>query len=289
MPVIFQTTFFDELLGFSISENINAKYADYNFVNRNLNKKWKNYHIYRNSHEINLYSDLVKEYENLTHYLNLSLMVNIPSFEKKGGERAPFINIEDNSKKVVLGLKHYFFNNSSETFYHRLTQEFNYEYDDKAQDMENEFGVTTKNMEMNLDIFYSHQRSNISAIKSQIRYFDDQSYLYLSHFYKNRIEGERDSNFLIADFRKVLSKKYELFATIEYDFVGSNTKSWSLGYRLNKKCWSYEISYKKDVLPLLTSEGNRLNENRTIYFKIEFYPLGGVSKSFSTTEEQRIF
>ncbi|BCD62660.1 LPS-assembly protein [Nitratiruptor sp. YY08-26] len=289
IPVRFTTTFFDDLLGFSISENLFANYADYNFVNKHLNKKWKNNYIYRNQHQISFYSDLFKNYKDFFHILHLDTTFYIPSFEKIRGDQAPFINIGNNAKKVVLSLSEYFYDKTGEEMlYHRLVQPINYNEQDKLDDLENEIGVKFNNgLAFNTDIFYSHNRSILSEAVTTASYKDDLQELFLSHFYKNRVKGERDSHFIRFIGSRNLSKKYKLFATIDYDLKDGASRNWSIGWGMQKKCWSYEISYKEEVLPTLTREGSRSYENNTIYFRLEFYPLGGFSKSIIDTVSER--
>ncbi|NPA63351.1 MAG: LPS-assembly protein LptD, partial [Epsilonproteobacteria bacterium] len=83
LPIKLTQTFFDDFLGFSISENLFVDYADYNFVDKHLNKKWRNSYVYRNRHEISFFSDLLRPYEHGMHTLHLDATVHIPSFEKK--------------------------------------------------------------------------------------------------------------------------------------------------------------------------------------------------------------
>ncbi|MRI82925.1 MAG: hypothetical protein C6I00_00725 [Nitratiruptor sp.] len=290
MPIRIYTALFDDRLGLMFSENLNARYADYNFVDKNLNKKWKNYYAYRNSHQISIYSDLVRPYPTFLHTLHLDATLNIPSLEREGGDRAPFIDAASNEKSLYLTLKHYFYDKQGrERFYHRLTQPFIYDYPHKAKELENEFGFMVGGWEVNLDTFYSHQASKLVAIATQLHYQDDEDNLYLSHFYKDRLYGQRDSNYLRFDYSRTLSKRNRLFATIDYDFVDERTKSWSLGWEHRSQCWAYTISYKQDVIPVLTSTGSNSYNNNVIYFRIELYPLGGIARSISQSNEQRTF
>lgn len=288
IPVRFYYSFFDNYLGFSISENLFADYADYNFVEKDLNKKWKNSYIYRNDHGISFFSDLVKRYPGFLHTVHLDATFFVPSFEKTRGDQAPFINIQNSSKKIVLSLQQYFYQNDTEKFYHRLSQPIFYEEPDKFGDLENEFGIELENIVFNTDIFYSHTRSTFTSLATTLSYRNPKYELFLSHFYKNRVKGERDSNFLRFMGSSVLSKKYKLFATIDFDIKDNNARSWSVGWSMHKSCWAYEISYKKEVLPILSSEGSRSYENNVIFFRIEFYPLGGIANSIIDTETQKV-
>ena len=288
IPITFFYTFFDGYLGFSISEDLFVDYADYNFVDKNLNKKWRNSYIYRNEHKISFFSDLLKRYPSFLHTLHLDATFFVPSYEKTRGDQAPFINIEDKGKRVVLSLKQYFYNENEEKFYHRLVQPIFYEESDKWGDLENEFGIKWRDFTFNSDIFYSHTRSTFTSIATTLAYQHPRYELFLSHFYKNRVKGERDSNFIRFKGSTALSKKYRLFATIDFDIKDNNARSWSVGWSMHKRCWGYEISYKKEVLPILSSEGSRSYENNVVLFKIELYPLGGIANSIIDTETQKV-
>ncbi len=291
IPIKFNYSFFDDFLGFSVSENLFANYADYNFVDKHLNKKWQNSYVYRNTHEISLYSDLIKPYESFTHTIHLDATLNIPSFEKTRGDQAPFINIEDRGKRVELSLKQYFYDSAGkELFYHRFLQPIEYEEDERLGDLENEIGFWVgEHLLINNYLFYSHRRDTVVSAITTVSYDDEKNELFLSHFYKNRVKGERDSNFLRLQLQRSLSKKYKLFATIDYDIKANNALNWSMGWRMQKRCWSYEIRYQKEVVPLLTNQGSDSYENRTIYFRVELFPLGGISKSIHSMQRQRIF
>ena len=288
IPITFYNTFFNGNLGFSISENLFANYADYNFVKKNLNKKWKNSYVYRNDHKISFFSDLIKHYPSFLHTIHLDATFLVPSFEKTRGDQAPFINIKNSSKHIILSLKQYFFKREDKKFYHKIKQSIYYEEHDKFAELENEFGLELGNIIFDTDIFYSHARSTITSVASTLHYHDDRYELFLAHFYKNRVKGEKDSHFIRFVGSSVLSKKYKLFATIDYDMKKNNARSWSIGWSLQKSCWAYEIRYKKEVLPILGSKGSKAYENNVIFFRIEFYPLGGIANSIIDTENEKV-
>ncbi len=291
IPLRFNYSFLDELLGLSFSENLFLNYADYNFIDKNLNKKWQNSYVYRNVHEISLYSDLVKKYQTFFHTLHLDTTLSIPSYEKVRGDQAPFINIGHTTKRINFSLKQYFYNGSGvEKWYHKVVQPVEYEESDKWLDFENEIGFWLGDeLLVNNYIFFSHQRNQLVSSVTTLEFNDDKSDLYLSHFYKDRVKGERDSNFLRFQATRALSKKYKLFGTIDYDLIDDKTRNWSLGWRMQKRCWSYEVRYQKELVPLLTNLGTDSYVNHSVYFRVELYPLGGVSNSIRTVQRQRIF
>ncbi|MRI58227.1 MAG: hypothetical protein C6H99_01840, partial [Epsilonproteobacteria bacterium] len=198
---------------------------------------------------------------------------------------------EDQDKRVDLSLKQYFYDQKGkELWYHRLMQPIEYEEDERLGDLENEVGIWFgEELLLNNYLFYSHRRDTIVSSVTTLSYNDDKNDLFLSHFYKNRVKGERDSNFVRFQMERALSKKYKLFATIDFDIKDQNALNWSVGWRMKKECWSYEIRFQKEVVPLLTQQGSDSYQNRTVYFRVELFPLGGISKSIRSVQRQRIF
>ena len=57
-------------------------------------------------------------------------------------------------------------------------------------------------------------------------------------------------------------------------------KYYILGVSMQKKCWNYSISYKKETVPILTNDGISSIIQKTIYFEIELIPLGGFKQQY---------
>ncbi len=286
LPVTLQRMFFDDLFGVSISENLFFDYADYS--NDASATHYENSYIIRNAHMISLFSDLVKPYDNFTHNLHLRADLVIPSYEKIRGDQANFINIEDQKKHLALKLENYFLDrDGKQKLYYILRQNVNYDEAHKFQDLENEIGYQiTDNLNINSDVFFSYRYHTLSTLVTTLSYHDGRYNLYLSHFYKDRKEGNEDSNYLRLSLSNVLSKKYKLFATIDYDFNLMSYRNWSVGINIYKKCWDFMIGYKREHLPILTTGGINAYLNQTLFFRINFYPLGGIAKSFTTSQLQ---
>jgi len=123
-------------------------------------------------------------------------------------------------------------------------------------------------------------------VVSTLSYRDDLYSLYLSHYYKDRKEGYEDSNYLRASLTRYLSKKYKLFATIDYDLQMRSYRNWSFGFQINKQCWDFMMGFKKEHVPILTSTGVNAYVSDTLFFRFNLYPLGGIAKTFTKTTLQ---
>lgn len=288
LPFSFRYKLFDDYLGVSISEKLFGNYAFYSGKDLQTGSRNENSYIFRNTHNIALFSDLVKEYDDFIHYLQLQASLNIPSYEKTGGNEADFINIEEQSKNLELSLRQFFFDgNGKQRLYHILTQPIYYDESDKVKDLENEFGINLfPNIDFNTDIFFSYKYHTVSSVVSTLSYDGERYTLYLSHYYKDCKDNNADSNYVHANITRRLSKKYKLFATIDYDLQRSFYNRWSFGFYINKKCWDLKIGFKKEHIPILTSSGINAYLSDTLFFRFNLYPLGGISKSFTQTTLQ---
>ncbi|WP_187647994.1 LPS-assembly protein LptD [Nitrosophilus labii] len=283
IPIGVYFSFFDDFLGFSVTENIYMTYIDY------FNTPYwiENAYIVRNYHKFSLYSDLIKGYENFLHTIHLNASLVVPSYEKDEGQKEDFITINSETKRLEVSLKEYFYDkNGKEFLYHRIIQPIFYDSDYKYGDLENEIGFKINSkISIVSDFFYSHQYSSVNSITTSLNYKDAMQSAIVSHFYKNGFEGKEDSSFITVRLQRNLSKKYKLFGKIDYDFVNNYMKNWEFGWYYKKKCWNYKISYREDIRPILTSVGSSSIKNRAILFKVELVPLGGVEYAYRQRNE----
>ena len=62
------------------------------------------------------------------------------------------------------------------------------------------------------------------------------------------------------------------------------------GWKMKKRCWSYDIAYKERVTPSLTSTGAESFTKRGVYLTLRLLPIGGISyryeKEQSVTQKE---
>jgi len=278
IPVGIYFNLFNEYIGVSASENVYITYVDYS-----NSESWiKNAYIIRNYHKFSIYTDLIKGYKEFLHTFHLNTTLFVPSYEKTDGKKEDFITVNTESKRLEISLKEYFYDlDGKEFLYHRVIQPIFYDNDYKYGDLENEIGLRiNKNIYLTNDLFYSHEFNTFSSITTSISYKDELYKVILSHYYKNSVGKNDDSNYITLDITRYLSEKYKLFGKIDYDFKDEYVRKWEFGWIFNKKCWNYKFSYSEDIRPILTSAGSSSIKNKAIYFKIELVPLGGIEHSF---------
>ncbi len=137
------------------------------------------------------------------------------------------------------------------------------------------------------NLTYSHKNSQISEFQTGITYNENQYNFSILHTYKHG-EDVGDSNLVTFQASTNYFSKYNFFGNIDYDIRGKYIQNWEMGINMRKKCWNYQISYKEDITPILTSSGSNSVRRQGIYFSINFTPLGGINYKFEkeTGEQQ---
>lgn len=281
LPITFHTQLFNEYLNFSVSENFYATKV-------NFTKGYQSYKYYRNYHQISLFTDLLKAYENGYHNMNFGVNYTHPEYEKEDLEynflssvQKQFFDIVNPSRGFNLYLKQYFYNHDEkEVFYHKLNQPFS--YNDfgiaKAGDLENSFRFNLyEGLSINLRTFYNHDESDFSRVISSINLRKEVYDMTLRHLYTNDFNGNRDSYLTFnAGYNY---NQYRFFTSIDYDYSNKYIKKKSLGFRMKKRCWDYAVILSEDITPTLTNSSSNSKKDRSIMFEINLVPLGGIAQN----------
>jgi LPS-assembly protein len=54
---------------------------------------------------------------------------------------------------------------------------------------------------------------------------------------------------------------------------------------MKRRCWDYNITYSDEKLPILTTDGAKTIENRTLYLKMNLNPILGVNQKYILKEK----
>ncbi len=265
----------NDYLNFGISENF--YYSKINYFERNASIE--NAIYFSNYHKFSLTSNLTKKYSSFLHNIQMDLSFIVPSFENKKGYFADFLHFNLERKSLNFKLNQYLYNfDGFGYFTNRLKQIIyldgsEYEYADFENDIVYKF---SKEFQISNSIFYSHKNSKISKMQSELLYKNSRVDFRLNHTYLN-LDHVDNTSFLSSKLNLNLNKKYTLFGSIDYDIVSSFTREWRFGWKMRKRCWNYDISYKQSVTPSLTSSGAESLTKRGIYLTLRLLPIGGVS------------
>lgn len=274
LPFVYYKSLLDNMLDFSISENLYYSHVGYD--EGNLTTEDANY--FRNYHELSLSTDLIKAYDTYIHNMQLGTSFIIPSFNEKEGYFADFIPFNTEQKSMRLKLNQYFYTLEGFNFLtHRLRQNIYFEDESNTfDDLENELIYCfNKAFYVRNTLVYSHEYNKLKKIQSGVYYSDNHHNLRLDHTYQEPL-GVKKINYLTADYKRNLDKRHSFFAGIDYDFDSDFTKEWRVGWSMLKRCWDYQIRYVESVTPSLTSGGTESITRRGIYLYVRLANIGGI-------------
>ena len=278
MPFVFTTPLFDQMLDFSVSENL--YYSRVNYTDGNDSTPNATY--FSNYHRLALTSDLIKRYGKTLHNMQLELAVTLPSAHRKKGYFADFIPFNLQRKSLYLKANNYLYDRHG---YNYLVDRFTQYYytkkeDERYNEAENEVIYHySRHLSLRNALIYSYAYHKLKKIQSGINYRDDYNGLRIDHTYKDA-PNETKINFISADLSRRIDRRYTIKGGIDYDFDNGFTKEWRLGLEMEKKCWSYALRYKESVTPSLTSGGAESIKTRGIYLQVRFAHIGGVEYKY---------
>lgn len=282
LPITFYTSFLDDFLHVSISENFyftHVRYEDKIDDSRET--------FYRNFHKIDLYADLARAYPNYYHSIYAGFDYTVPSFDH-GEISEDFIATKVEYESINAKLVQYFYDTSGKKkLRHSMRQPYNlekgiYEYGDFENSISYYMNqsITLKN-----EFRYSYEFKRFSKLQSSLE-MDMQDYTFsVSHAMLHK-ENESKKSYLTATFDTKLGKYYNLFARVNYNIEEHYTNVWELGVRVMKKCWDYSLVYKEVITPKLTSAGSDSVSQKGFFIMFNLYPLGSVEYEH-TLEETR--
>jgi len=283
IPITYYHSFFDEFLGFKVSENL--YYSRVNYYNQN--ESLENANFFSNYHKFSLTSDLSKKYSSFIHNIQSELSFVVPSSTHKSGYFAPFIPFNTERKNLSLKVNEYFYDNDGFNFlFHRFVQTL---FDDKRfykySDTQNQIIYYPKRyIKLENTLFYSHKYHRLRKIQSGVSYNKNRYHLNINHSYEYK-KFNKNSNFITSYFESKIDNHYSMFASLDYNIEDSFTKEWSVGWKYKKRCWDYMFRYKESVTPNLTSEGAQSVTKRGVLFFVRFYPFGGMKYEYNKESE----
>ncbi len=291
LPVSYTMHFFDDFLGVSLMEHLYANKVG--FSNKN-GLDIKDYSFYSNTHKLKLFTNLVKPYKSFIHSFDFEYLYTRPGAKTESNypsykdELISLVTSSSETENSSFRLAQFFYDNDGGLrLSHRLNQIFYHDssrVDYRYGDLENEITYyVNKYLRLSTDLFYSHQNNIVSSATSSVSYDDKDTTLSLSHLYKDLMSavGKDRGSYFTLNASKKLDYKYTAFGSYEFDEYKRETRAWSLGLNMKKQCFSYSVSLRNEITPILTSTSSGSIKNYIIYFSINLIPLGGLNQTYS--------
>ena len=293
-PLTFYWSFFDEFLGFKVTENLYLSYIK--FANTLQYQNEDNFY-FRHYHQIELFTDIAKKYKNgMFHSINFGVNLILPDIERKSGFYTPEVTDNLNNCKIgdvcefqreekidsTLELKfsQYLHNSSGdEIFFHKIFQPVIVEGGKivRLDVLDNEFKYRfTKNLSFYNNLAFSFKENQLTKLSSTLEYQKRDYQFDISHFKQKDRDNIIDNlEFVSTTASLKLNDKYSIFGHYAYNILDNSKRSWGIGYDMKKRCWNYKLHYKEEYRPVLTQDGANSDKEKMLYFLIELYPLGG--------------
>jgi len=282
LPITFSTSFFNNYLDFSASENLYLTRVDF----RNINPKYTNYYYYyRNYHKITLSSDLVKRYQNFTHVLNPNITYIIPSSQKEepleynylATEKKELFTTYTEEEQISVGFKQYFFNRLISNFSHSFWYS-HYPKREKSQgDIINEIEYKRGNINIYNNLKYALEERELHSLTTSLTYNKSNYDIMLTHFYNNDLLfNNKKTSFLQSRVDYKIDKEDTYIVKFDYNLEKGYNHEWSLGWQHRQKCWSGKVSIGQEIVPNRDSSF----KNTALYVELNLYPIGGIKQNF---------
>lgn len=278
LPIIYTQSLLDDFVNISASPVFYATQINYSNVKQGHIEDGR----YITQHyQFKANSDLVKQYENFGHTLNLETLYILPGFDDQKGDFQGFFTLPGHRQELHFNGSQYFYDlNHTLWLSHRIKQPFYLEDKHRVGELENEIQYFY-NYEWSFlsSIFYSHQKARISEATHQLRY--DGEYLKASfgHFFRDSFAGIDwnrgrfgEANYLMAGFDKEF-ENIDIFASAGYDYKERYFKTWQVGFETSIRCFSFGVKYVSEIYPMLTTRGAEARDDKYVLFTIKFIPL----------------
>ena len=267
IPLALDFHMFNNYLNFKASEIFNGEYAKQRHSELPAS-------FYLNGYsQFKFYTSLSK-YGSFLHIINPSVIFTHRNFSRKDIKNPSIISYSEMNDNVSFNIFQIF---QYEDFYFDHT--FNQVYDSnikKFTKMENLINIQKGALSISDNNKYDWQNKKVLYNALNIGVSFGKNSFNVSHIYQNS-PLTKTVDFKIS---RNLNPYKSLYFEYNYDILNKYAKYWIIGAKLNKKCWQYDISFKKNIFPVLETRGISYKTDNIIYFYINFYPLGGVKQTF---------
>ncbi|WP_201353868.1 LPS-assembly protein LptD [Hydrogenimonas urashimensis] len=297
LPLTFYTSFFDDYLKFSISENLYYSYSAYKNMEDVLKKNGVEndyYSLFRNYHRIDLYSDLARSYGENFHTMQLRVTYNKPSFSSEKGATIEEISVLRSPREnLMMSVINYLYDARDKEFlYYRIAQPILYEPAEESGGKYNRYGDLENEIryrfldhyEIYTDIFFSYYLHTVSAATSYFKISQPKFDIMVNHFIKQRLNDEKNvektSDFFNLNGTYRSEAGHDYYANISYDNLNRRMNRWGIGAHFYRHCWDLDIGIRDEMKPILTSAQADSIHNITFYFRINLVPFGEYEHAF---------
>jgi len=278
IPLELNYSFFDHFVNIALSEEL--YYSKYLFGNGEY--KYDSFQYYNNTQRVTLFTDLTKEYDDITHVMQPSVEYLNPGTEHAGPVAFDVLDKEQHAlfavglpeERYSFNFKQYFYDNTKLIFFQRLSQNY---YPTRAY----KFAALTNEMEYIWGdwtfynyLVYSPEFKDINIVSNSIELKTSNYNFTLEHSFKQDLTKKE---------KKVRANdlNFDLFYSTNhirggggftYDVDHKESKQWRFGIGYYEDCWSIDASFRQDIRPT----SGKAEKFKSLSIQLNFIPFGGI-------------
>jgi LPS-assembly protein len=280
IPLEFTTSFFDDFLNISFSEEL--YYSKYFFGNGDYMDD--HFQYYNNIHKVKIFTDLTKNYGDFIHVMQPSLEYIKPgtenenpvSFDQLLDEQKDLFSVGLPEEYYLFSLSNYFYDSQAKLkFYQHLSQKYYVNRAYKYSDLSNEMLYNYKHWKFYNNLVYAPEFNKIRESSSFISLQEKVYNFALGHTYKQVLDdqpGTQAANDLNLKFNYAYNERINFGAGVTYNIDDASSRQWSFGGSYHRDCWSMSASVRQDITPRPTG----YTKDNTFYIQFNFIPFGGI-------------
>ena len=269
LPISYYKRIFNDYLSYKITESFNFATSNY----YNSNSKADVFTQAYTSFEI--YSSLIKR-TSFIHIINPSIVLNLNNYYKLRNENNLLGEMKINDSVSFKLFQIY----EKDKIYldHTLLQTL-YIDDNKKNSMENTINFKYDYFSLNLNNKYSWEDKKIIYNATSIKYSNDEYLLKMTHIYKYATIANEKLKTITFRAEKSLGDYRRFYYESSYDLNKNYNKYFLIGVNKKKKCWTYDIGFKRNRIPVLKEDGISFRDDYILNLNVYFYPIGGLRQS----------
>jgi len=306
IPLIFQTSLFDDYLDASYTVNASGKTIGFfgNVHPGETGSIYKPGYYAQLDHTIALSSTLVRAYnESITHVISPSVSYTSAGSRYYSGyyktyhgacvagslnPACEYYTLDDPSDALSLGINNYIIEDGRQILADRLSQNFRYDaqrsyYGELQNELEWEISTALSYYNQTA---YNHDRNRITKEQNTLRYNDGAITVGVSHYYTDELSNNVPvyASYLTADATYQYNRHYRVFGSIAYDYQETLLKRGEIGFLYSQRCLDFGLKYVKNRRPILTNAvTNDSVDDSYIFITIILKPIGGSEFNYNLT------
>ena len=295
LPISYSKYFFNDYINLKIKNRTIINKYNYS----NTDKNFEDGTLVQNESSVSISSDLIKEFEDYLHTVNLDITYTHPTNLKKDGDLYKLTNndsdlsvfpVAQGKKNINLSLNESLYRkeDSKQLVNHKLSQSILYNDQDEAklQNLENYLKVYFENTTISNKITYNIQDKQFIENTADFNYKYEDLSLVLG-YYKSKDtpnSGKEDLESYRVTASYDLSRDYKIGYYQNYNMLEHIRNKQAFTFTIDDRCWNLEMKYEKEVIPSTTAN-LEANNQRIVFFTLTLKPLGAIKQKYKLKDK----